>query len=297
MSEAVSREPERGLPLVRTVFARAGSLEDGDDLRNQCVSLILNASGRRGDPFAAEIVGEVLGNVAEHTAQASHLALAAAKYIIRGPVEPTDLMQDRVHRSAIGALERIARAVLGALREMEARHTGIAFASWPEEDQKRTAGLVPVGYDVSQRVYFESGADDEQRPDGGPRKPRASPEVKKRFLEEGGELLDIIAELAHPEVIHHLLRTLEAFVPVDLRAVFLRIAKSVKLGRAGGYEYDSLAADLVVGLVRRYLAEHRHLFRDDTDCRAALIELLDTFIQAGWPAAQRLTYNLDEIFR
>jgi len=55
--------------------------------------------------------------------------------------------------------------------------------------------------------------------------------------------------------------------------------------------------NLVVGLVRRYLAEYRHLFREDPECRAALIELLDTFIQAGWPEAQRLTYNLDEIFR
>jgi len=56
-----------------------------------------------------------------------------------------------------------------------------------------------------------------------------------------------------------------------------------------------LAADLIVGLVGRYLAEYRHILREDRECREGLTEILDTFVQ--WPNARRLTYRLDEIFR
>jgi hypothetical protein len=52
-----------------------------------------------------------------------------------------------------------------------------------------------------------------------------------------------------------------------------------------------------VKLVERYLAEHRALFREDAACRQALLEMLDIFVKAGWPAARQLTYRLDEVFR
>ena len=57
------------------------------------------------------------------------------------------------------------------------------------------------------------------------------------------------------------------------------------------------AAGLVVEIVEQYLAEYRPLLREDTKCRQALIEVLDLFVQAGWPSARRITYRLEDIFR
>jgi hypothetical protein len=58
-----------------------------------------------------------------------------------------------------------------------------------------------------------------------------------------------------------------------------------------------MAAGLVVQIVERYLAEHRTLLQQDDGCRAALIDVLDIFVGAGWAAALRLTYGLQEIYR
>jgi hypothetical protein len=58
-----------------------------------------------------------------------------------------------------------------------------------------------------------------------------------------------------------------------------------------------MAADLMVRLVERYLAEYRVLLRENEECQRTLLEVLDIFVQAGWPSAQRLTYRLEEIFR
>jgi hypothetical protein len=79
--------------------------------------------------------------------------------------------------------------------------------------------------------------------------------------------------------------------------VFLSVARAVRDGQAGGYHFESLVISLVAELVRRYIADHRSFFKDDADCRDALIETLDVFVRAGWPEAIDLSYRLEEVFR
>jgi hypothetical protein len=69
-----------------------------------------------------------------------------------------------------------------------------------------------------------------------------------------------------------------------------------RLSKYSGYSDESMAADLIVGIVQRYLADYRAVFAD----RARLDDLmdcLDVFVRAGWPAAQSLTFKLGEIWR
>ena len=42
-----------------------------------------------------------------------------------------------------------------------------------------------------------------------------------------------------------------------------------------------LAEDVIVRLVDRYLADHRHVFQRDEQARQHLIGVLDTFVRAG----------------
>ncbi len=67
--------------------------------------------------------------------------------------------------------------------------------------------------------------------------------------------------------------------------------------KKGNYQFESLAVDVIVGIVKRFLASYQHLLRERQDCRHALIEILDTFVAAGWPAALEITYRLEEIYR
>jgi len=50
-------------------------------------------------------------------------------------------------------------------------------------------------------------------------------------------------------------------------------------------------------VIERYLAEQRNLLQDDRQCREELIDILETFVSAGWPSARRLSYRMEEIFR
>jgi hypothetical protein len=71
----------------------------------------------------------------------------------------------------------------------------------------------------------------------------------------------------------------------------------IAAGAKAGYQYESLAADLMVRLVERYLADYRPLLRQSDECRRRLVDILDTFVSAGWPSARRLSYRLEDIFR
>jgi hypothetical protein len=100
-----------------------------------------------------------------------------------------------------------------------------------------------------------------------------------------------------PSATHHLLETLEGCVEFDPRGIFVRIARTIESGRTGGYQTDPMAEKLFVSLVERYLAEYRTLLQGDADLRRLLVEMLDTFVEAGWPRARQLTYGLHEMFR
>ena len=74
------------------------------------------------------------------------------------------------------------------------------------------------------------------------------------------------------------------------------IAQAVKSAEQGGYSNEQMAADLIVRIVKRYLADYRAVFADRNRL-GELMDCLDAFVRAGWPNAQSLTFRLGEIWR
>jgi len=182
------------------------------------------------------------------------------------------------------------------LKEIKERHTGKPFNEWPQDDQDKFKLILRLIDGIAREVYFASGAYDSKRQNQSRLEQKLKPEWE-RFYWEAGPILDELAKVGYPSVAHYLLETLEFFIPLDPRGVLLRVGNVVRLAREWGYQYEPMAVDLIVGFVKRYLADYRPLLRDDLDCRRMLVEVLDTFVQAGWPEAQKFVYRLEEIFR
>ena len=169
--------------------------------------------------------------------------------------------------------------------------------SWKEflrsdpEERGKVERLAHLLDSLATELYFASGAGDRRSAsdDDG----HFSDEVRRRFYRELGPVIDRLAEVGLPSVAHHLVQTLGAMVPVDPTGVFRRLAAIVQSSEA--YRHESLAAERIVGLVRRYLAEYRPLLQEDSGCRNALMQVLDAF--AYWPEAGRLVLNLEDIWR
>jgi hypothetical protein len=177
---------------------------------------------------------------------------------------------------------------------MQLQHQGPSPVPWSEQEATRARHILSLLDNVAALLYFASAAHDTG---SDPDEAKPTPEQQQRFYHEGGPVIDLLVGVGYPSITHHLLETLEAFVSHDPRSTFLRMAHAVQAGELGGYQFESMGADLVVKLVERYLAEYRRLVQEDVECRDALLNVIDIFVRAGWPSAHRLTYRLEDVFR
>ena len=164
-----------------------------------------------------------------------------------------------------------------------------------QEAINRTAHLVD---DIATQLYFASGAfADKQDKDAD----RLTEPQKKRFWAEANESFLALAEEMHPHTAHHVVQTLRHLLPCAPREVFLVATRAITASSAAGYQYESLAVSEVVKLIQCALADHREIFHSqdnsEPDCLAALLKVLDLFVEAGWAEARQLTHRLEEIYR
>jgi hypothetical protein len=289
-------EPDRVAALTKTIFDRVTEGPGASEVREFCVGIFSDLYIWRDHPPSRDVVHEIVSHPAVYLTEASHVLGHLREPLTHGPTASSDPEAGAVRRRGLELLERILRSSRDGLKELDGRHAGVGFDKWPQADQKTAKSLMRLVDAIGREVYFASGAYD-AKSQGQARGVREVTPQSKRFYQEADSILDELTDAPLPSVAHYLLETLEHFIPVDPRGVFLRIHRVVLAGQQAGYQYESMAVELIVRLVERYLAEYRTLLQQDGDCRSALIEVLDVFVKAGWPSARRLAYRLEEIFR
>lgn len=159
----------------------------------------------------------------------------------------------------------------------------------------RARGAMQIMDTACNELCFSSGAF--QQTNQRDARPPMTVEGMQAFFSEIAPALRLIGEHGAPSTIYDLIQLLDHLVDADPAGVFDLIAFAVlQAGRRGGYEFESLGADLLAKVVGRYLADHKEVFHDPQR-RAALVDTLETFAAVGWPAARRLLYRLPELLQ
>ena len=278
--------------LSASIFGRVDADEaGGKDVSELCIQLLAGAYARTGHDGGAL----VLNAIAQAPAANKDAALVAVRAyrdaVVYGPVLPPDSIKDEVRHRTLGFVSNLLNTVVREHGNLVAANSK-RLAEWPEEARHTASNLVEIAAGIGTELYFGSGAYGAS--DGSKETDRA---VRVRFLQEAGDIIGQLADVGEPSLAHHLLETVEFLIPVDATRAFLLIGRIVNGGRKGGYQYDTLAVNLVVRLVERYLADYRPVLRESPECRRALMDVLDAFVDAGWPAARALAYRLDEMYR
>ncbi|MGX9696679.1 hypothetical protein ACWYXK_06800 [Janthinobacterium lividum] len=145
------------------------------------------------------------------------------------------------------------------------------------------------------QLYFGSGAFTRNNSQGAV--VLDSPTSKRSFLADYHIILLEIGQSGDPAATHHLVELYEFIADGEPATVFDQVA-ALLIGPAAreGYHFESLGLDVVVRIVRRYLADYRELFESPAR-RSALIEILELFSNAGWPEAFKLLYELPDLMR
>lgn len=297
LSRLADSNPDRVANCTKIIFDRITDGKGANKVRDFCTSIFTGLFLRQNHPLSKQIVDEIAKSPGQLSAESRQIVRDLRDYLTLGSIEPQNQTEDEVRKRAFDLMADILKSTIKAYGELVAKNEGSQFEAWSDEDREKMKQLVFLIDSIAKQLYFASGAFDDMR--GEERRSAATlgDRGKKRFLQEASPILDQLADLAFPSIAHDLVGTLIFLVDVAPEDVFLRIGRVVQASQSGGYQYEYLAADLVVRFIERFLAEYRHILRENEECRNVLIEILDYFVQAGWSSARRLTYRMEEIFR
>jgi len=289
--------PQQVAEFIRTLLTRRITGPGADGVRNAAVGILCGLHVWQAHPLSGELLDTFIADPTPNAELLSQLELNLRDLLSYGAFDAADSREHAIRRRALDVYRRIVWSVKGRLRELERTNSETLFDAWPATDQENTKRLVRVLDHAALEMYFASGAFDNRGQNRRPGRKDLSTDERRRFFEESAPIIDALSDLGFPSIAHHLLQTLESFIPFDPRRVFLSVGTIVRAAIGGGYQFEQMAADLVVRLVERYLAEYREMLQENPECRQILVELLDTFIRAGWSSARQLTYRLEDIFR
>jgi hypothetical protein len=288
--------PDRVTGCVNSIYERICDGDGATEVRKRCASIFAGLYLWQNQLASGEMVGRIVDDPASYSTEVNQIVFDIRNWLNIGPIEPPNPQQDAVRNGSFALLERILESVRDGLQTLLEKNSASSFQSWSSEDQERAKKLSGVAEHVCTHVYFFSGAYKNSQKDQAEKIPLGASE-RTRFLRDSRRVLELLSDFGYPRLTHHLLQMLEYLVAFDPEEVFLLVGRVVRSGRQGGYQYEPMAADLVVRLVERFIAEFRHILQENEECRRTLIEILDTFVEAGWPSARRLTYRMEDIFR
>ncbi|RUL79929.1 ATP-binding protein [Dyella choica] len=200
-----------------------------------------------------------------------------------------------VRERAKCALERILAAAADAKQRAEPilRSSDAPDLEKSSAEALYIAGERLIGH-ACDELYFGSGAFRESAKEG----PGVTSHSEMRsFLVDYRTELDVIGQHGAAQTIHHLIELYAFLVDASPGDVFDRVA-SILTGPAlsENYQSEGLGAQVLVSLIRVYLADHREIFEDPSR-RAQLIAVLESFSSEGWPDALKLLYELPDLLR
>jgi hypothetical protein len=282
----------RALTLIDEILESVSKdLEGGDKLTKNAVQILTGWYVWRNEPAASGAIARITSNIAERANQAGHIPFAIRELLTHGAIEDPG-EPAAIRGRAVELLRVLSKQSCDAVRShLENSSQDQQSRSRNESSSRSLFSLTNI---IASELYFAAGAFQQER--------MSLPAVitrpeQTRLYWEAESVFDDLSSIGFPALAHHLVETLEMYIDTDPRGVFLRIAVVVGAGKRWDYEYEQFAQDVVLRIVRRYLADKRALLQDDEECQRALREILETFIEAGWPGAQHLAYRIDEIHR
>ncbi|MFF2452961.1 hypothetical protein [Isoptericola sp. NPDC058082] len=266
LSDVASREPWAAVCVSGDSDGVSGDSDGNDPRARVLVSLVLWLAFRGQTDFASQAARS--WSDAPTKSEASRFALHEVRGWLALSVPDFDVRGRAFHFAAASA-----RALADLVDE--------------KNSEEQIRGAFRGADALVHAVYFSSGAYGEG--DELPSRPPAG------YTPEALPVLDALAELRHPAIVYYLVETAGHLASIDPKGSFQVVHKAVRPDEP--FAHDSLAADVTVSLIERYLADYRELVVSDQELLSQIRAVLNAFAKAGWSAAVSLSYRLGAVFR
>lgn len=226
-----------------------------------------------------------------HRQQARELLMRLRELVVFGEVEAANSRDDRVREMGLQLFAALVRNLASVHRDLLER------AQASEDVRKSLSDATQLLSSAADHLYFGSGA--YALAHGGGRAGQVvGPLERRRFIREYLPTLRLLAQIPYPSVTHPILQIIESFVADSPEEMLQLLFDAIHGGgQSGGYHFESLGADLVVKIARRFLADYSGLLTSKAEYRSGLVDVLNLFANTGWPEPQKLVYQLPEMLR
>lgn len=303
-----ARAAQEVKPRLARIAERAiRSAPDGNHIHETLTRAHLFHFLRTGDveceAFVNDLIAECDRQRASHALAVQLHPCRVGRWLTAGDAVKIVELEETVRRRTWGFFAKLLSAAQAKLQQHRDRWQLLHAAGQPDAEEvkttqeaiNRTSHLVDG---IAMQLFFASGAfaGKQNKKDDHLTEPQM-----RRFWSESANLFHALSAEIHPHTAHHLVQALHHLLPCSPREVFLTGARAITSSSTAGYQLESLAVGDVVKLIQRALADHRDIFKTtdgkESDCLAALLKVLDLFVEAGWGEARQLTHRLEEIYR
>jgi hypothetical protein len=192
------------------------------------------------------------------------------------------------------AQEMLLSLVQGYAAQLElmlARYGG-DLETYPAEDRNATTAYIGCLIEAAERLYYSSGTMVREYPSGF----SDAGVIGTEQFEILKPLLLILASVKVPRIAYYVLKILLGAIRNQPAAALSLAAIAV---RSGGAELarDHLAQDDVRAFALSYIRENRGLLSSDPTALSTLMDIVDAFVDAGWPEWIDVILELDLVYR
>ena len=291
--------PEKIFELNKTVFQRVGRDENAGNIRKNCIHIFMHLAFLFGHKESWQILDEYISQPSQYKDEIWQMVTTASNSITAGIDEPRDTEKGLIRRASFKTLEKVCRAAHNAFQTLYDSLSEKDFNLWTEQEKDDYKNLHRIIEHIALKIYFASGADKHHHSTSY-RDELKIPQTKEErtlFWNESKTVLDALAEVGFADTTHRLVETLSFMLPYAPYEAFIIFGKAIGNGKRDLYQYESMAISDIVALVKKVFGEFSFLLKNHRECREIIIEVLDTFIDAGWEPALKLTYQLNDIHR
>jgi len=261
------------------------------DLHSALVRMVLRLWVTWQIPVAEERLEIWVNAPLQYRRQVGELLSCLRELLTLGEVEVANPREDQIRQKGGHLFEALVENLASVHRQLLDRmHAG-------EDVSQDLTDVTQLLDSAADHLYFGSGAYDETEGTGRRGTIVGAPE-RRRFIQEYMPTLRRLAQIPYPSVTHPILQIIEALVADSPEQMLQLLFDAIRGGgQSGGYQFESLGADLVVKIARRFLADYSGLLTSKPEYRAGLVDTLDLFASNGWPEPRKLVYQLPEMLR
>jgi len=289
--QLIPKAKDQSLRVIAKLLARTEEeSEDEQKPRSHLISMIVDYALLENNQWAEETLARWRSKPIDHADSIAMAGQRIIEYIIPDHIGTT---LQRARDLLLLHLNAAADGLIALQHQKEKLNSDEIQRTW-----KLLYGVID---NAVMRIYFASDVD----PNSRERKEHPlDDEARVRFFREALPILEKVLSFGKQQqtgmllapTAHHFMELLNGILRYDPALVLRMAAEVVTSSRRFGYNLDLLAMQEAVKLVESILADYRDKVQQEQSIKH-LLELLDAFVEAGWPEALNLVWRLDEIYR